>query len=92
MRAPDVAGVAPALVITAEFDPLRDEGEAYAKRLADAGVPVEQTRYDGMIHAFCALPAVLDQGKRAMDQVATALQKAFAIGWQFSMLRGSSPT
>jgi acetyl esterase len=78
LRAPDVAGVAPALVITAEFDPLRDEGEAYANRLADAGVPVEQTRYNGTVHAFCALPAVLDQSKVAMAQVATALQKAFA--------------
>jgi acetyl esterase len=77
LRAPDVAGVAPALVITAEFDPLRDEGEAYATRLADAGVPVELTRYDGTIHAFCALPAVLDQCGVAMTQVATALQRAF---------------
>ena len=78
LRAPDVAGVAPAVVITAEYDPLRDEGEAYAKRLADAGVPVELTRYDGMIHAFCALPAVIEDGKRAMEQVAAALRKAFA--------------
>jgi acetyl esterase len=78
LRAPEVAGVAPALVITAEFDVLRDEGEAYARRLADAGVPVEHTRYDGMIHAFWALPAVLEDGKRAMEQVAAALQKAFA--------------
>jgi acetyl esterase len=78
LRAPDVSNVAPAVVITAEYDVLRDEGEAYAKRLADAGVPVEQTRYDGTIHAFFALPAVLDDGKQAMHQVAAALQKAFS--------------
>jgi acetyl esterase len=77
LRAPDVAGVAPALVITAGYDPLRDEGDAYAKRLADAGVPVEHTQYEGMIHAFFALPAVLDQSNAALDQVASALQKAF---------------
>jgi acetyl esterase len=77
LRAPDVAGVAPALVVTAEFDPLRDEGEAYAKRLADAGVAVELARYDGMIHAFFTLPAVLDGGKAALDHVGRALRRAF---------------
>jgi acetyl esterase len=78
LRAPDVGGVASAVVITAEYDVLRDEGEAYARRLADAGVAVEHARYDGMIHAFFALPGLLDDGRVAMEQVANALRKAFA--------------
>ena len=77
LRASDLSGVAPAVVITAEFDPLRDEGEAYAARLRDAGVPVEQRRYDGMIHAFFGCPRRFDTSKEAMDQVGTALRRAF---------------
>jgi acetyl esterase len=74
LLAPDLRGLPPALVITAECDPLRDEGEAYAKRLAEAGVEATSTRYAGMIHPFFSLGGTLSQGRRAIEQVAAAVR------------------
>jgi acetyl esterase len=78
LRANDLRDLPPAMVLTAEFDPLRDEGEAYAMRLQEAGVPVTLKRYAGTIHGFFSLGAVLDQGKQAMADAAAALRTIFA--------------
>jgi acetyl esterase len=75
-RAESLAGLPPALVITPEFDPLRDEGEAYARALEAAGVPTTCTRYEGMFHSFLTFTGVLAAADRAHEQIATVLRKA----------------
>ena len=77
LRAEDVSGVAPALVVVCEFDPLLDEGVAYARRLEAAGVPVELSRYDGMIHGFIRMPAVFTRTARLHQELADHLRRAF---------------
>jgi acetyl esterase len=64
------------MVVTAEFDPLRDEGEAYGRKLAEAGVPVDIRRYDGMFHGFFSMTAFLDGAKQATADAHAALREA----------------
>jgi acetyl esterase len=69
-------GLPPAFVITAEFDPLRDEGEAYAARLREDGVPSVLKRYEGVTHGFFGMPAQLDKAKNAIADAGSALRVA----------------
>ena len=73
----DYSGLPSALIITTEFDPLRDEGELYAKRLKDSNVPVVYTRYDGVFHGFFGRPTLIDKGKKAMAEACLSLKEAF---------------
>jgi acetyl esterase len=77
MRAEDLSGLPPAFVITAEFDPLRDQGMAYAEAMAAAGVPVTARVYDGMFHGFFSMTELMDVAKVAFDDAVAALRAAF---------------
>lgn len=78
LRADDLSGLPPATVITAEYDPLRDEGELYARKLQAAGVPTEIIRYDGMMHGFFTMVGILDTAREAVLEAAARLRHAFA--------------
>ena len=71
-------GLPPALVVTAEFDPLRDEGEAYARELEGAGVEVQLHRYDGMPHVFFQLSPVVEDGRKLLEEASLALKEALS--------------
>ena len=79
LRADDLSGLPAATIITAGFDPLRDEGQAYARRLQQAAVPAHLKHYEGMIHAFWHLGGVLDQGRQVIDEAGAALRAAFRV-------------
>ncbi len=76
LLAESLEGLPPALIVTAEFDPLRDEGEAYGEALRKAGVPVQVTRYDGQVHVFFQLTPILEGGRAAMREACEALRSA----------------
>jgi acetyl esterase len=76
LRAKDLAGLPPAFVITAEYDPLRDEGEAFAERLGNAGVRTRLQRYDGAIHGFFAMGLLAEVARSAVSDAVAELRDA----------------
>ena len=77
LQAEDLRGLPPALIITAAYDPLRDEGEVYGLKLQAAGVPVHVRRFSGMIHGFVALPTPIAAGRRAVQLIGDATRRAW---------------
>jgi len=72
----DLHGLPPAFVITAECDPLRDDGEAYAEKLRSLGIRASYKRYAGMFHGFMSFPNVLAEASEAFDDAGKALREA----------------
>lgn len=77
LTANDLSGLPPAIIITAEHDPLRDEGEQYAKKLADAGVSVKSQRFDGVVHEFFGVAGAVSKAKDAVKFAADGLTEVF---------------
>ncbi|MEX0665670.1 MAG: alpha/beta hydrolase [Acidimicrobiia bacterium] len=78
MLADDLSNLPPAVVMTAEFDPLRDEGERYADRLAAAGVPVQFKRWDGHVHGSSSMTALVPSARDWRNEIIRALRAAYA--------------
>jgi len=77
LRVADLSGLPPALIVTCEHDPLRDEGEAYAHRLAAAGVPVEHVDEPGVIHGYFRMAGVIGRARKTWDDCARFLDERF---------------
>ena len=78
LRAETLRGLPPATVITADIDPLRSEGQAYAQRLKDDGVVVKATNYTGVTHEFFGMGAVVNKAKQAVSEAAAGLRSGFS--------------
>lgn len=80
IKAPDLSELAPAVIATAGFDPLVDQGEAYAKRLGGAGTPVAYRCYDALAHGFCAFTSLVPAAETACREIASLVRWAFEEG------------
>jgi acetyl esterase len=78
LRAASLKGLPPALIVTAGFDPLCDEGQAYAEALSLAGVPVVHELFAGQVHGFLAMGRIVADSQRLIAMAAVALRRAFA--------------
>lgn len=77
--AKDFTSLPPTLILTAEYDPLRDEGEDYAQKLAAAGVPTIHQRYEGMVHGFFQMGGIIEEGRLAIETVGKTLKAHFSL-------------
>lgn len=78
LRVKRLQGMTPAAIYTAEFDPLRDEGAAYAAKLREAGIPVTYKCQEGLIHGYMGMAHIVEPAKKAREEAAAALRAAFA--------------
>ncbi len=76
--ADDLSGLPPALILYPEFTPIRDDVEAYARRLSESGVPVTPSMYEGQLMGFLSMASIIDAGRDAIDEIGAALRKALA--------------
>ncbi|MCG7985381.1 MAG: alpha/beta hydrolase [Candidatus Thiodiazotropha lotti] len=77
LTAEDHAGLPPAFIVCAEFDPVCDDGRRYASKLEAAGVPVKFRLYEGMIHGFIWMSGIMDQSRALLDEIADEVRTAF---------------
>ena len=92
LLAVDHAGLPPAFIVTAGFDPLRDDGMMYADKLREAGVPVKLHNYEGMIHGFMWMSGIIDQAKVLLDEIGEEVRAALGgSGAGTDVLRGAKP-
>ena len=79
LRAENLKGLPPTFLMTAGYDPLRDEGKAYAQKLLEAGVDVEYRNYDSLIHGFISMSGVVREARRAFSDAVAALRAGLGV-------------